>query len=142
MTPLVTDALAQGAQLACGGALDGPGHFHKPTVLRQVPRTARIMVEEPFGPLAPITAFETLDEALAIANANPYGLAAYLFTDSRRVARQATERLDVGAIAVNTVAVSTPEAPFGGTKDSGIGSESGIEGMEAFLETRTVHAAQ
>lgn len=142
MAPLVTDALAQGAQLACGGALDGPGHFHAPTVLRQVPRTARIMVEEPFGPLAPITAFETLDEALAIANANSYGLAAYLFTDSRRVARQATERLDVGAIAVNTVAVSLPEAPFGGTKDSGIGSESGIEGMESFLETRTVHSAQ
>ena len=140
MAPLVADALAQGADLACGGVLDGPGHFHAPTVLRHVPASARIMVEEPFGPLAPVTTFDTLEEALAIANANPYGLAAYLFTDSRRIAHQVTDRLQVGAIAINNVAVSTPEAPFGGTKDSGIGCESGIEGMESFLETRTVHA--
>jgi acyl-CoA reductase-like NAD-dependent aldehyde dehydrogenase len=99
------------------------------------------MVEEPFGPLAPITAFDTLDAALSIANANPFGLAAYLFTDSRRVAKEVTERLEVGAIAINNVSVSTPEAPFGGTKDSGIGYESGIEGMDSFLSTRTIHAA-
>jgi acyl-CoA reductase-like NAD-dependent aldehyde dehydrogenase len=141
MAPLVADAVAQGAQLACGGAQGGPGHFHLPTVLRQVPPGARLMVEEPFGPLAPVTAFDTLDTALAIANANPYGLAAYLFTDSRHVAHLVTDRLEVGAIAINNVAVSVPEAPFGGTKHSGIGCESGIEGMETFLETRTVHAA-
>ena len=141
MAPLVADAVAQGAQLAYGGSQEGPGHFHLPTVLRQVPATARVMVEEPFGPLAPVTAFDTLDTALAIANANPYGLAAYLFTDSRRVAHQVTDRLEVGAIAINNVAVSIPEAPFGGTKDSGIGCESGTEGMETFLQTRTVHAA-
>lgn len=140
MAPLVADALAQGADLVCGGALEGLGHFHSPTVLRHVPASARIMVEEPFGPLAPVTAFDTLEEALAIANANPYGLAAYLFTDSRRIAHQVTDRLQVGAIAINNVTVSTPEAPFGGTKDSGIGCESGIEGMESFLQTRTVHA--
>jgi acyl-CoA reductase-like NAD-dependent aldehyde dehydrogenase len=141
MAPLVADALAQGAQLACGGAPNGPGHFHLPTVLTHVPATARIMVEEPFGPLAPVTAFDTLDTALAIANATPYGLAAYLLTDSRRIAQQVTDRLEVGAIAINNVAVSVPEAPFGGTKDSGIGSESGTEGMASFLETRTVHSA-
>jgi acyl-CoA reductase-like NAD-dependent aldehyde dehydrogenase len=142
MAPLVADSLEHGADLVCGGAMDGQGHFHAPTVLRNVPRSARIMSEEPFGPLAPITGFNTLEEALAIANDNPYGLAAYLFTDSRRIAHQVTERLQVGAIAINNVIVSMPEAPFGGIKDSGIGSESGIEGMASFLETRTVHAAQ
>lgn len=141
MAPLVADAVAQGADLACGGALAGPGHFHAPTVLRHVPAHARIMVEEPFGPLAPITAFDTLDQALGVANANPYGLAAYVFTDSRRVAQALTDGLQVGAIALNNVAVSTPEAPFGGVKDSGMGSESGLEGMESFLDTCTVHAA-
>jgi acyl-CoA reductase-like NAD-dependent aldehyde dehydrogenase len=141
MAPLVADALAHGADLACGGAMGGLGHFHAPTVLRNVPPTARIMSEEPFGPLAPITGFNTLEEALAIANHNPYGLAAYLFTDSRRIANVVTEQLEVGAIAINNVMVSTPEAPFGGIKDSGIGSESGIEGMSSFLETRTVHSA-
>lgn len=140
MDPLVADAVAQGAKLACGGALAGPGHFHAPTVLRHVPAHARIMVEEPFGPLAPITAFDTLEQALDLANANPYGLAAYVFTDSRRVAQALTDGLQVGAIALNNVVVSTPEAPFGGVKDSGIGSESGVEGMASFLETRTVHA--
>ena len=141
MAPLVADALAHGAEMACGGAMGGLGHFHAPTVLRNVSPTARIMSEEPFGPLAPITGFNTLEEALAIANHNPYGLAAYLFTDSRRIANVVTEQLEVGAIAINNVMVSTPEAPFGGLKDSGIGSESGMEGMASFLETRTVHAA-
>lgn len=141
MTPLVADAVAQGAQLACGGARDSDGFFYLPTVLRHVPATAKVMVEEPFGPLACVTSVGSLDEALALANANQYGLAGYLFTDSRRVAQRVTESLEVGAIAINNVAVSTPEAPFGGTKDSGIGSESGIEGMETFLETRTVHSA-
>lgn len=140
MAPLVTDAVALGADMACGGVIVGPGHFHAPTVLLNVPAQARIMVEEPFGPLASITAFDTLDEALNVANANPYGLAAYVFTDSRRVAQTLTDGLQVGAIALNNVAVSTPEAPFGGVKDSGVGSESGIEGMESFLEIRTVHS--
>jgi acyl-CoA reductase-like NAD-dependent aldehyde dehydrogenase len=140
MAPLVTDAVALGADMACGGVIAGPGHFHAPTVLLNVPGHARIMVEEPFGPLASITAFDTLDEALNVANANPYGLAAYVFTDSRRVAQALTDGLQVGAIALNNVAVSTPEAPFGGVKDSGVGSESGIEGMESFLEIRTVHS--
>ena len=98
------------------------------------------MQEEPFGPLAPVTPFDTLDEALAIANANPYGLAGYLFSDSARVREACAQRVEVGSLAVNNVVVSLPDVPFGGVKNSGLGCESGIEGMESFLATKTVHS--
>jgi acyl-CoA reductase-like NAD-dependent aldehyde dehydrogenase len=118
----------------------GEGCFHAPTVLADTPPDAHVMTQEPFGPLAPMTPFDTLDEALAIANANPYGLAGYLFTDSARVRDICAQRLEVGALAVNNVAVSVPDAPFGGIKNSGLGVESGAEGMESFFFTRTVHS--
>jgi acyl-CoA reductase-like NAD-dependent aldehyde dehydrogenase len=98
-----------------------------------------VMQEEPFGPVVTIAPFETLNQAIQWANHSPYGLAGYLFTDSARNIHQVTQELEVGSLAVNGVAVSVPEAPFGGVKDSGYGSESGIEGMEAFLETKFVH---
>jgi acyl-CoA reductase-like NAD-dependent aldehyde dehydrogenase len=97
------------------------------------------MLEEPFGPVACALAFDTLDEAIALANRSEYGLAGYLFTDSARSILSVSERLEVGSLAINGIGVSVPEAPFGGTKSSGWGSESGIEGMEAFLETRFTH---
>lgn len=140
MAPLVDDAVARGARLVCGGAIDRDGCFFAPTVLADTPLDSRVMQEEPFGPVAPIAAIDSLDEAITIANASRYGLAGYLFTDSARVRDTCARRLEVGALAVNTVMVSVPEAPFGGLKDSGIGAESGVEGMEAFLDTRTVHS--
>jgi acyl-CoA reductase-like NAD-dependent aldehyde dehydrogenase len=84
-------------------------------------------------------AFDTLDEAIATANATPYALAGYLFTDSAKAILAVSERLEVGSLAINGMGVSVPEAPFGGVKDSGYGSESGIEGMEAFLDTKFTH---
>jgi acyl-CoA reductase-like NAD-dependent aldehyde dehydrogenase len=97
------------------------------------------MTEEPFGPVVTITPFDTIDHAIQQANHSPYGLAGYLFTDSARAIQRASERLEVGSLAINGMGVSVPEAPFGGVKDSGYGSESGIEGMEAFLETKFIH---
>lgn len=128
----------------CGGrtvAGEAPqaGFFLAPTLLADVPDDAPAMQEEPFGPLACATPFDTLDEAIARANANPYGLAGYLFTDSARAIHAVSSRLEVGSLAVNGIGVSVPEAPFGGVKDSGHGSESGIEGMEAFLDTKFMH---
>jgi acyl-CoA reductase-like NAD-dependent aldehyde dehydrogenase len=83
--------------------------------------------------------FDKLDEAISMANTNPYGLAGYLFTDSARAILSVSEHLAVGSLAINGMGVSVPEAPFGGVKDSGYGSESGIEGMEAFLDTKFTH---
>jgi acyl-CoA reductase-like NAD-dependent aldehyde dehydrogenase len=97
------------------------------------------MQEEPFGPVACIVPFETLDQGIGLANQSRFGLAGYLFTDSARAIERVSERLEVGSLAINGIGVSVPEAPFGGVKDSGYGSESGIEGMDAFLETKFTH---
>jgi acyl-CoA reductase-like NAD-dependent aldehyde dehydrogenase len=140
MQPLIDDAVACGARAVTGGPVPDQGSFFAPTVLLDTPVNARVMREEPFGPVAAVTPFDTLDEALAIANANPYGLAGYLFSDSARVREACAQRLEVGSLAINNVVVSVPDAPFGGIKDSGLGSESGVEGMESFLSTKTVHS--
>jgi acyl-CoA reductase-like NAD-dependent aldehyde dehydrogenase len=115
------------------------GFFVPVTILTEVTPETPVMVEEPFGPVATISPFDSLDHALQLANHSPYGLAGYLFTDSARNIHHVTQRLEVGSLAINGMGVSVPEAPFGGVKDSGHGSESGIEGMEAFLETKFVH---
>ncbi|MDP3702524.1 MAG: NAD-dependent succinate-semialdehyde dehydrogenase [Hylemonella sp.] len=115
------------------------GFFAPVTVLTEVTPDTPVMQEEPFGPVVTIAPFDTLDHALQLANNSPYGLAGYLFTDSARSIHQVTQGLEVGSLAINGIGVSVPEAPFGGVKDSGHGSESGTEGMEAFLETKFVH---
>ena len=97
------------------------------------------MQEEPFGPVAAVLPFTGIDQAIALANHSRFGLAGYLVTDSARAIERVSERLEVGSLAINGMAVSVPEAPFGGLKDSGYGSESGIEGMDAFLETKFTH---
>lgn len=141
MQPLVDDALARGARLLCGGhPLERPGCFYAPTVLADVPDDAQVMNIEPFGPIAPCTSFETLDDAIARANGTAYGLSAFVFTDSASRQRRAVQGLEAGVIAVNSLAVSNPETPFGGMKHSGYGSESGIEGLEAYQHTKFVHA--
>lgn len=137
MEAMVEDALACGATLACGGRrLNVPGHFFEPTVLIDVPGNARIMREEPFGPIAVINAWEELDTAIALANALPYGLSAYLFTRDLGLAHGVSARLEAGMVGVNHFGVSQPETPFGGVKESGYGSESGQEGLAAYLDTK------
>ncbi len=140
---LVLDARQRGAQVieAAPAPDSGGGYYAAPVVLCGLAPDARVLSEEPFGPVAPILPTDSLEHALRQANATSYGLAAYLFTDSASLVHACESGLEVGALAVNNVAVSVPEAPFGGVKDSGLGSESGIEGMEAFLESRFVHQA-
>lgn len=135
---LIARTVAQGARPIRGQAPD-EGYFVAATLLADVPVDAPAMQEEPFGPVACAVPFDHLDEAIALANRNPYGLAGYLFTDSAKAMLAVSERLEVGSLAVNGMGVSVPEAPFGGVKDSGYGSESGIEGMEAFLDTKFMH---
>ncbi|APV50025.1 NAD-dependent succinate-semialdehyde dehydrogenase [Betaproteobacteria bacterium GR16-43] len=140
ITSLVEDAVKAGATVASGSAPDG-GNFRKPTVLSNIPMTARVMTEEPFGPLALVNAFKTFDEAMAEANRLPYGLASYVFTRDLATAQRATAAIEAGMVAVNSARVAWPEAPFGGVKDSGSGSEGGSEGLEGYTVTKTVSLA-
>ncbi|MFE0543382.1 NAD-dependent succinate-semialdehyde dehydrogenase [Streptomyces sp. NPDC058891] len=136
---LVDDAVARGATIAAQGTVpDGPGNFHPATVLTDVPEEARILHEEVFGPVAPVTTFTDEDEMLARANATVHGLASYVY--SRDVARalRIAERLEAGMVGVNRGLLSDPAAPFGGVKQSGLGREGGREGIEAFLETQYI----
>ncbi|HJR26918.1 MAG TPA: NAD-dependent succinate-semialdehyde dehydrogenase, partial [Acidimicrobiales bacterium] len=136
---LVDDAVAQGAEVLTGGkALDGAGHFFPPTVLAAVPPGARLLREEVFGPVAPVTTFGDEDEAIAAANDTEYGLVAYLFTRDLKRALRVTEALDTGMVGLNQGMVSNPAAPFGGVKQSGIGREGGPEGIDEYLSTKYV----
>ena len=139
---LVSDAVSGGARALTGGKVpDGPGHFYPPTVLVDVPPSARVFREEIFGPVAPIATFTDEDEAVARANDTEYGLVAYVFTrDHARVLR-VSEALEFGMVGVNTGVVSNPAAPFGGVKHSGFGREGGFEGIEEYLETKYVGSA-
>jgi succinate-semialdehyde dehydrogenase/glutarate-semialdehyde dehydrogenase len=136
---LVDDAVARGARLRTGGAIpDGPGAFYPPTVLDQVPADARVLHEEVFGPVAPITTFTTDEEAIARANDTEYGLVAYVFTRDLQRALRVVERLDTGMVGLNQGMVSNPAAPFGGVKQSGLGREGGAEGIDEYLTTKYV----
>ncbi|MGH3730829.1 MAG: NAD-dependent succinate-semialdehyde dehydrogenase [Micromonosporaceae bacterium] len=142
VTDLVSDAVARGATVLTGGsAPDGPGHFYPPTVLSGVPLESRMTHEEIFGPVAPITVFDTEDEALAAANDTEYGLVSYLYTSDLKRALRISERLEAGMIGLNQGIVSNPAAPFGGVKQSGIGREGGTVGIEEFLETKYIAIA-
>ena len=126
-------------RIAAGGRrIARRGWFHEPTVLADVPNSARMMNEEPFGPVALVNPFSDFDAVIAQANRLPYGLAAFAFTrDSRRV-NLVGEQLEAGMIGINSFAISVPESPFGGMKESGHGSEEGIEGLEACLVTKFI----
>ncbi|GAB6984550.1 NAD-dependent succinate-semialdehyde dehydrogenase [Nocardioides pyridinolyticus] len=139
VSQLVTDAIHDGARVVTGGtAPDGPGYFYPPTVLLDVPADSEINTQEIFGPVAPITTFETEDEAVRQANATQYGLASYVYTrDLARTIRIA-EALDFGMVGINSGLISNPAAPFGGVKQSGFGREGGFEGIEEYLETTYV----
>jgi succinate-semialdehyde dehydrogenase/glutarate-semialdehyde dehydrogenase len=136
---LVDDAVERGAKVATGGApLDGPGWFYPPTVLSDVPVGARVLREEIFGPVAPITTFDADEEAIAGANDTEYGLVAYVYTRDLGRALRVVEALDTGMVGLNQGMVSNPAAPFGGVKQSGLGREGGPEGIDEYLSTKYV----
>lgn len=139
MEDFVADARDHGATVTTGGERIGnQGYFYSPTVLKDVPDDAKIMIEEPFGPLAPITHFNAFDDVLERANALPFGLASYVFTSNGDTAAKMGSALEAGMVGINHPMIATPETPFGGVNESGYGSEGGIEGMEAYLRTRFI----
>lgn len=139
VTELVSDAVSRGATVAVGGvAPDGPGNFYPATVLADVPADARILKEEVFGPVAPITGFDTEDEGVAAANDTEYGLAAYVYTHSLDRALRVAEGIESGMVGINRGVISDAAAPFGGIKESGFGREGGSEGIEEYLDTKYI----
>ncbi|GEP10988.1 NAD-dependent succinate-semialdehyde dehydrogenase [Methylobacterium gnaphalii] len=139
---LVADAVAKGAQLRTGGKRIGNrGNFFEPTVLTDVPRDARAMNEEPFGPVALINRFQDDEEALREANRLPFGLASYAYTRSAERATRVSSSIEAGMVSINHHGIALPETPFGGVRDSGYGSEGGSEAIEAYLTTKFVTQA-
>ena len=143
MERIVEDAVAKGAKIVTGGkrltgaGFDG-GYFFEPTILTNIPGDARIMNEEPFGPVAPIIPFKTLDGVVAEANRLPYGLAAYAYTSSLKTAAAVSAAIESGMVSINHHGLGMPEIPFGGVKDSGYGSEGGSEALESYLNIKVV----
>ena len=121
-----------------GEPIEGPGHFYAPTVLVDVAPEARVLREEIFGPVAPITTFVEDDEAIRAANDTEFGLVSYVFTEDLDRAIRVCERIETGMIGLNQGLVSNPAAPFGGVKHSGFGREGGPEGIHEYLETKYV----
>jgi succinate-semialdehyde dehydrogenase / glutarate-semialdehyde dehydrogenase len=142
MESFIADAVAKGAKLHTGGERVGnAGYFWQPTILSDVPDDARMMREEPFGPVAAVVRVKDEEQAIARANALEYGLAAYAFTrDADRQVRLG-EELESGMVGLNTYHITLPETPFGGVKDSGYGSEGGVEGLEAYLSVKYIAQA-
>ncbi|WP_428246976.1 NAD-dependent succinate-semialdehyde dehydrogenase [Ferrovibrio sp.] len=139
MEMFVSDAVSKGAKVQTGGKRIGnKGNFFEPTVMTDVPLEARIMNEEPFGPLAPISAFSDFDAVVREANRLPYGLAAYAYTKSAKTAAAIGSAFESGMVSINHHGLALPEVPFGGIKDSGFGSEGGSEAIEAYLNTKFI----
>lgn len=143
LTDLVEDAQAKGATVATGGGRHGDtGYFFEPTVLLNVPENARIMQEEPFGPVAVVNPVSSLDHAIAQANSVPYGLAGYAFTNRADYIDRLIDEVEVGNLSINTLEASMPETPFGGVKSSGYGREGGTEGLHNYMTIKNVwHSA-
>jgi succinate-semialdehyde dehydrogenase / glutarate-semialdehyde dehydrogenase len=138
---LVADAQKKGAKILTGGAKSSrfdKGYWFEPTVIREVNGQMKIMTDEPFAPVMPLLDFSKLDDVIAAANATPYGLAAYVFTNDLTVATRMAEGLEAGIIGINDPVPATPQCPFGGMKESGMGRELGIEGLDAYFETKYV----
>ena len=141
---MVQDAVGKGASVAAGGRRPPGferGYFYEPTVLTGVTTEMDVMREEPFGPVLPIAPFTDAADGIAQANATPFGLAGYVFTDRTRLAFEVSEALEVGMVGVNNMVIATAEAPFGGIKESGFGREGGVEGIEPYLVTKYVNIA-
>ncbi len=138
---LVDDAKAKGARVLAGGEPGDSGFFYQPTLLADVPLEAEIMNTEPFGPVAISRPFKDFDEAIEQANRLPYGLAAFAFTENGRRANLLGDAIEAGMVGINSFGISVADAPFGGVKDSGFGSEGGKEGLETYQVVKAVHQA-
>jgi len=138
---LVEDARAKGAEVLAGGNRSNAGFFFQPTLLADVPNEAQIMNDEPFGPVAVSRPFDSFEEVIGEANRLPYGLAAFAFTENGRRANLIGELVEAGMVGINTFAISVADAPFGGVKDSGFGSEGGKEGLESYQVVKAIHQA-
>lgn len=141
MEGFVDEALAQGARLVSGGKRPAHlpnGYFFEPTVLADVKPMMRISCEEVFGPIMPVASFETLEEALRLANDSPFGLSGYVMTQNLSWATQVYEGLECGIVGVNDLVPATAEGPFGGVKESGFGREGSQEGLHEYMETKFV----
>jgi succinate-semialdehyde dehydrogenase/glutarate-semialdehyde dehydrogenase len=138
---LVEDARAKGARVVTGGNRGNQGFFFQPTLLADVPLEADIMNNEPFGPVAVSRPFKDFDEAIEQANRLPYGLAAFAFTENGRRANLLGDAIEAGMVGINTFAISIADAPFGGVKESGFGSEGGKEGLETYQVVKAIHQA-
>jgi succinate-semialdehyde dehydrogenase/glutarate-semialdehyde dehydrogenase len=142
MEALVNDSKSRGATIVTGGKRRGnQGYFFEPTVVTEIPDDSKLMTEEPFGPIAPIVPFKDFDEVVERANSLPFGLAAYAFTASGATATAIGDALQSGMVGVNSVAISTPETPFGGVKESGYGHEGGVEGLEVYTNRKFISQA-
>ncbi|KAA3512929.1 NAD-dependent succinate-semialdehyde dehydrogenase [Agrobacterium rosae] len=139
MEALIQDAVSNGAELKTGGKRIGnKGNFFEPTVLANVPTSAKIMNDEPFGPVAIVNTFKSFDDAISEANRLPFGLASFAFTGSVKTAHELGRQVEAGMLTINHNGLALPEVPFGGIKDSGYGTEGGSEAVGAYLETRFV----
>ncbi len=136
---LVEDAKAKGARVLTGGEAYGEGYFFQPTLLADVPLEADIMTNEPFGPVAATRSFDSFDDVIAQANSVPFGLASFVFTNDLRTANLAGDALESGMVGINNFGISVVDAPFGGIKESGFGSEGGPEGLESYMVTKAIH---
>ena len=142
METFIGDATQSGATVRTGGhRIGNKGNFFEPTVMTDVPKDARVMNEEPFGPLAVISPFSSFDEVVTEANRLPYGLASYAYTRSAKTANAIAAAVESGMISINHHGLALPEVPFGGVKDSGYGSEGGLEAIENYLNTKFVTQA-
>ena len=136
---LIQDAVSCGARLRAGGHRIGTaGAFYAPTVLTDIPESARIWKEEPFGPVALFQRFSSLEEACALANATPYGLASYAFTNSAAAIAMINDRVEAGGLSINQFVGASPELPFGGVKDSGYGREGGAQCFDGYLTYKSI----
>ncbi|HEX2890726.1 NAD-dependent succinate-semialdehyde dehydrogenase [Vineibacter terrae] len=142
MQTLIGDATKRGAKVRVGGnRIGNKGNFFEPTVITDVPKDARVMNEEPFGPLAIISPFSSFEDAVTEANRLPYGLASYAYTRSAKTANAIAASVEAGMMSINHHGLALPEVPFGGIKDSGYGSEGGLEAIEGYLNTKFVTQA-
>lgn len=142
MERLIEDLVAGGARVLCGGArLEGQGFFFPPTVVTDVPSSARALSEEPFGPLALVQSFSNINQAIQLANSTSFGLAGYAFTDSASTINRLVSELQVGYVSVNHFTSSVAETPFGGVRDSGYGREGGLEGLQPYTTMKVASIA-
>lgn len=142
MQEFLDDAMQRGGEVLLGGEpladVNPEGNFFAPTVVARLPDDAKLMTEEPFGPIAPLARFSDVDEVIKRANSLPYGLAAYVFTRSLQTAHKVSSELETGMVGINQFGITLAELPFGGVKDSGIGSEGGAETFDGYLVTKTI----